>query len=173
MPSFSHFMITFDWAVLVSLLNNLTFKCQRISLAFLTRYGRVMPSTYHEVIRLCIHDKKLSFMTSQVCDPEFSVRDLQIRIYTYDTYECMIWIYVSIPVLDMYCLIMCLAEQHASPEFQNDSLAQTRLIRSSESAHMHIAPQYARIPWYVVWAMKYTPIPIIPSQCAIWIYLVI
>ena len=60
-------MITFDWAVLVSLLNNLTFKCQRISLAFLTRYGRVMPSTYHEVIRLCIHDKKLSFMTSQVC----------------------------------------------------------------------------------------------------------
>ena len=102
--------------------------------------GRVMPSTYHEVIRLCIHDKKLSFMTSQVCDPEFSVRDLQIRIYTYDTYECMIWIYVSIPVLDMYCLIMCLAEQHASPEFQNDSLAQTRLIRSSESAHMHIAP---------------------------------
>ena len=40
----------------------------------------------------------------------------------------------------MYCLIMCLAEQHASPEFQNDSLAQTRLIRSSESAHMHIAP---------------------------------
>lgn len=25
-----------------------------------------------------------------VCDPEFSVRDLQIRIYTYDTYECMI-----------------------------------------------------------------------------------
>ena len=46
---------------------NLTSKCQRISLAFLTRYGRVMPSTYHEVIRLCIHDKKLSFMTSQVC----------------------------------------------------------------------------------------------------------
>ena len=60
-------MITFDWAILVFLLNNLTFKCQRISLAFLTRYGRVMPSTYHEVIRLCIHDKKLSFMTSQVC----------------------------------------------------------------------------------------------------------
>ena len=49
------------------LLNNQTSKCQRISLAFLTRYGRVMPSTYHEVIRLCIHEKKLSFMTSQVC----------------------------------------------------------------------------------------------------------
>ena len=67
MPSFIHFMIMLDWEISVFLLNNLTFKCQRISLAFLTRYGRVMPSTYHEVIRLCIHDKKLSFMTSQVC----------------------------------------------------------------------------------------------------------
>ena len=26
-----------------------------------------MPSIYHEVIRLCIHDKRPSFMTSQVC----------------------------------------------------------------------------------------------------------
>ena len=67
MPSFIHFMTTLDWEISVFLLNNQTSKCQRISLAFLTRYARVMPSTYHEVIRLCFHDKKLSFMTSQVC----------------------------------------------------------------------------------------------------------
>ena len=29
--------------------------------------AEVMPSIYHEVIRLCIHEKRPSFMTSQVC----------------------------------------------------------------------------------------------------------
>ena len=70
-PACRHFSHFYDHVLIEQywffLLSNLTFKCQRISLAFLTRYGRVMPSTYHEVIRLCIHDKKLSFMTSQVC----------------------------------------------------------------------------------------------------------
>lgn len=83
MPSFSHFMITFDWAVLVSLLNNLTFKCQRISLAFLTRYGRVMPSIYHEVIRLCIHEKRPSFMTSQVCIS--AVGSVKVRSWSWNS----------------------------------------------------------------------------------------
>ena len=69
-PACRHLFISWPCSIEKSrffLLNNQTFKCQRISLAFLTRYGRVMPSTYHEVIRLCIHDKKPSFMTSQVC----------------------------------------------------------------------------------------------------------
>ena len=83
MPSFIHFMTMSDWEIPLFLLNNQTSKCQRISLAFLTRYGRVMPSTYHEVIRLCIHDKKLSFMTSQVCTS--AVGSVKVRSWSWNS----------------------------------------------------------------------------------------
>ena len=85
-PACRHLFISWPCSIEKSrffLLSNQTFKCQRISLAFLTRYGRVMPSTYHEVIRLCIHDKKPSFMTSQVCTS--AVGSVKVRSWSWNS----------------------------------------------------------------------------------------